>query len=360
MAAIFPAAERGGVPPGPNAPNGLTPIHSVVGEGPLYSSSDCSTLLTVEQLNAIVSEILAVPDKLGYSFDTGKLTNMADALVARIGGAGATFLPITGGTLTGPLILAADPVNPLGAATKQYAVARTGDTMSGLLTLSGPPTNALHAATKQYVDFADNQVRTDFAAADTQVKADVALELAKKLSLTGGTMTGPLILATDPDAPLGAATKQYVDTKVATGGGGGGLPEAPADGKTYGRKNMAWADVGAGVAVTPDPTIPQNPQSANYTTVIADAGKHILHPSADTTARTITIAANATVPYPIGTPITFVNQNAAGVLTIAIASDTMRLAGAGTTGNRTLAANGIATAIKLTATEWIISGTGLT
>jgi hypothetical protein len=38
----------------------------------------------------------------------------------------------------------------------------------------------------------------------------------------------------------------------------------------------------------------------------------------------------------------------------------MRLAGAGTTGSRTLAANGVATAIKITSTEWIISGTGLT
>jgi hypothetical protein len=47
-------------------------------------------------------------------------------------------------------------------------------------------------------------------------------------------------------------------------------------------------------------------------------------------------------------------------MTIAITTDTMRLAGAGTTGSRTLAANGIATCLKLTATEWIISGTGLT
>jgi len=31
------------------------------------------------------------------------------------------YLPMTGGTLTGPLTLAADPVNPLDAATKQYA-----------------------------------------------------------------------------------------------------------------------------------------------------------------------------------------------------------------------------------------------
>lgn len=106
--------------------------------------------------------------------------------------------------------------------------------------------------------------------------------------------------------------------------------------------------------------VPQNSQSAAYTLVLADAGKHILHPAADTTARTYTIPANASVAYPIGTAVTFVNQNAGGVITIAITTDTMRLAGAGTTGSRTLAANGIATALKITSTEWIISGTGLT
>ena len=106
--------------------------------------------------------------------------------------------------------------------------------------------------------------------------------------------------------------------------------------------------------------IPQNSQSTAYTAVLADSGKHLLHPSADTTARTFTIPANSSVAYPIGTAITFVNQASAGVMTIAITTDTMRLAGAGTTGSRTLAANGIATALKLTSTEWIISGTGLT
>ena len=106
--------------------------------------------------------------------------------------------------------------------------------------------------------------------------------------------------------------------------------------------------------------LPQNSRSAAYTTVLSDSGKHILHPSADTTARTITIDSNANVAYSIGTAITFINQNAAGELTIAITSDTMRLAGAGTTGSRTLAANGVATAVKITSTEWIISGTGLT
>jgi hypothetical protein len=104
--------------------------------------------------------------------------------------------------------------------------------------------------------------------------------------------------------------------------------------------------------------IPQNSQSAAYTTVLADAAKHILHPAADANARTFTIDSNANVPYPIGTAITFVNETSQ-VVTIAITSDTLTLAGTTTTGSRSLAQNGIATALKVGSTAWIISGTGL-
>jgi hypothetical protein len=106
--------------------------------------------------------------------------------------------------------------------------------------------------------------------------------------------------------------------------------------------------------------IPQNSQSTNYTLVLSDSGKQILHPSADTTTRTFTIPANSSVPFSIGTCVTFINQSSAGNITIAITTDTMRLAGAGSTGARLLQANGIATCIKLTSTEWIISGVNLT
>ena len=115
-----------------------------------------------------------------------------------------------------------------------------------------------------------------------------------------------------------------------------------------------------GVTIAEIRSIPQNSQSTAYTAVLSDAGKHLLHPSADTTPRTFTIPANSSVAFPIGTALTFVNQNSAGVMTIAITTDTLRLAGAGTTGSRTLAANGIATALKITSTAWIISGVGLT
>lgn len=105
--------------------------------------------------------------------------------------------------------------------------------------------------------------------------------------------------------------------------------------------------------------LPQNSRSTAYTLVLSDAGKHILHPSADTSARVFTIPANSSVAYPIGTALTFINQNGGGAITISITSDTMRLAGTGATGSRVLSANGIATAVKLTSTEWIISGINL-
>jgi hypothetical protein len=105
--------------------------------------------------------------------------------------------------------------------------------------------------------------------------------------------------------------------------------------------------------------IPQNSQSAAYTLVLADAGKHIFHPSSDANARTFTIPANSSVAYPIGTAITFINMTSQ-VVTIAITSDTMYLSSAGTTGSRSLAQYGSATAIKMTSTTWLISGSGLT
>lgn len=104
--------------------------------------------------------------------------------------------------------------------------------------------------------------------------------------------------------------------------------------------------------------ITQNSQSAAYTTVLSDGGKQILHPTADNNARTFTIDSNANVAYPVGTTITFINQ--INTVTIAITSDTLQLAGSATTGSRTLAAGGLATAIKVTSTLWFISGSGLT
>ena len=103
--------------------------------------------------------------------------------------------------------------------------------------------------------------------------------------------------------------------------------------------------------------LPQSATATTATLAIGDAGKHIY---VTTTGQTITIPANGSVAYPIGTTITFIAGSSATTVSIAIATDTMRLAGGTNTGTRTLAANGMATAVKVAATTWYINGVGLT
>lgn len=117
-------------------------------------------------------------------------------------------LDLAGGTMNGALILDADPVVSLGAATKGYTdgglaqkLDLAGGTLTGPLTLSADPVTALQAATMQYVDNAD-------AGLQTQINA--------KVNLAGDTMTGDLILNADPTVSLGAATKSYTDTGLGT------------------------------------------------------------------------------------------------------------------------------------------------
>ena len=75
--------------------------------------------------------------------------------------------------------------------------------MSGDLTLANStPSAALSAASKGYVD-----------AAIASVSAVSFIQ--NFLPLSGGTMTGPIVLPGAPTQPLQAATKSYVDTSIA-------------------------------------------------------------------------------------------------------------------------------------------------
>jgi len=175
-----------------------------------------------------------------------------------------------------------------------------------------------------------------------------------KAPLDNPALTG---VPTAPTAAPGTNTTQIATTAfVAAAGVGATGPAGPTGPAGATGPTGATGATGA----TGGSDIPQNSQSSAYTTVLTDAGKHIYHPSADTTARTWTIDSNANVAYDIGDAITFVNDVSAGVITIAITSDTLVFSPSGTTGSRTLAAGGMATALKIGTTRWIISGTGLT
>jgi len=180
--------------------------------------------------------------------------------------------------------------------------------------------------------------------------------------VTGGSITGITDLAV-ADGGTGASTL----TGVLKGNGTSAFTAATA-GTDYIAPSGALGTPSSGTlsSCTVDGTdavgfrnVPVNSQSAAYTLVLADSGKVILHPSSDANARTFTIPANSSVAYAVGTAITFINMTSQ-VVTIAITTDTMYLSSAGTTGSRSLAQYGSATAIKITSTNWIISGSGLT
>jgi hypothetical protein len=101
-------------------------------------------------------------------------------------------------------------------------------------------------------------------------------------------------------------------------------------------------------------------KTANYTLALVDSGHHV-YLTGSTASQTVTIPANASVAFPIGTTISIVN-GASVAWSVAVTADTLTLAG-GTTGgagvSRTLAVGAVATIIKVTATAWYISGAGV-
>jgi hypothetical protein len=100
--------------------------------------------------------------------------------------------------------------------------------------------------------------------------------------------------------------------------------------------------------------VPQNAQTGAYALALTDRGKHI-----SITTGGITIPANASVAFPIGSAVTIYN-NSSSNQTIAIAgTDTLRWAGTTNTGSRTLSGYGLATVLKVSSTVWVISGAGV-
>ena len=169
-----------------------------------YVDSNISTHANDTSLH-ITSAQNTLIDGITVTFtDINQLTGITDNVQTQL----QSKLPLAGGTMTGAIVLAADPVASLQPATKQYTdaadalkVNKAGDTMTGALTLSGAPTADLHSATKKYVDDKD-------ATQATYIDTQDALKVAK----AGDTMTGFLTLSGDPTGVLHAVTKQYVDT----------------------------------------------------------------------------------------------------------------------------------------------------
>lgn len=98
-------------------------------------------------------------------------------------------------------------------------------------------------------------------------------------------------------------------------------------------------------------SVPQNAQTSAYTLVAGDVGKHV-----SITTGGVTIPSGV---FSAGDAISIYNNSGSDQTITQGASVTLRLAGDGTTGNKTLATYGLCTILCVASDEFVIAGTGL-
>ncbi len=331
----------------------------------LYASTTTalSKLADVATGNALLAGGVGVAPSWGK---VGLTTHVTGTLVVANGGTGAATLTgyVKG---TGTTAMTASATIPVADLTGTLAVANggTGQTTytDGQLLIGNSTGNTLAKATLTAganITITNSAGGITIAAAGGgggSVTSVGGTGTVNGITLTGTvTSTGNLTLG---GTLSGVSLTTQVSGTLPVANGGTGATTAGAALTSLGAAaSGANTDITAldqDVAVTATGTIAANtlgyrglPQSANTTLALADAGKHI-H-----TASNVTIPASSTA-FPVGTVISIVNSGAA-TLTIGITTDTLRLAGTASTGTRTLAAYGIATAIKVATTVWYISG----
>jgi tetrahydromethanopterin S-methyltransferase subunit D len=121
-------------------------------------------------------------------------------------------------------------------------VEQAGDTMTGPLVLYGNPQAPLEAASKQYVDYLP-------PLAHTHPESDIVnltIDLAAKAPLASPTFTG---IPAAPTAVAGTNTTQLATTAfVMAAIAAAKLVEPPNDNKAYARQNSAWAVISGTVS----------------------------------------------------------------------------------------------------------------
>jgi hypothetical protein len=237
-------------------------------------------------------------------------------------------LDLSGGTMTGDLVLHADPTAAMQPATKQYVdgvdsdlqsqindkLDLAGGTITGNLLLNANPSVALGAATKQYVDSADSALQS---------------QIDDKLDLSGGTLTGNLLLNANPSAALGAATKQYVDSADSA-------LQLQIDDKL----DLAGGTMTGNLVLNADPTAAMQPATKQYVDGVDSNLQSQVNGKLNLTGGTLTgnLLLNANPSVALGAATKQYVDSADSALQLQI-NDKLNLAGGTMTGNLLLNAN---------------------
>lgn len=266
------------------------------------------------------------------------ITKYTDLAVA------GTLVLSTDADVTLTRTLGDDSSDNIGSTTAQYAILRW--------TANGSVTRIITVP---------NVSKTYLVINDSAGTQSITVKVSGQTGVTFVKGTNGLISWNGTDFVLmGMKSSKVTITPVATGS-----TLTLADGKTLTASNTLTLAGTDSTTMTFPPTssnvgylnVPINSKTADYTTVLADAGKAIVLTSGS--GVTFTIAANSSVQYETGTVLTFVNTTA-NTLDIT-STDTIYLNGTGGTATpHTVGAYAVATAIKLTSTTWFLIGNNIT
>lgn len=221
-------------------------VFGVVGS-PITSSGTINLVLSGQPQNSI----LAAPSA------SGGVPNFRLLTPADLPDLSGTYLPLTGGTLTGPLVgttistsgnitsgayytFGNSPANWYmwyDATATQWKFATPSFTDAVAFTAAGAIT------TRGGLTLRGNAVITGTLAVSLATTLSTTLTVTGLSALNGGATT---ITRPPGDNTTNIATTAFVTAAVAAGGGGGGgIPEAPTDGQIYGREglNTSWQPV---------------------------------------------------------------------------------------------------------------------
>jgi hypothetical protein len=253
-------------------------------------------------VNADINASAAIADtKLSTISTAGKVANSATT-ATNANTAGAIVARdasgnFSAGTITAALTGTASTATALATARNIQGVAFNG---TANITVVTAGTGITVSGTQVAVDLSDSTSSTSTTTAATPNAVKSAYDLANSaLPKSGGTMTGAITFN---------ATQTY-------------------------------------------PKIPANTQTTAYTLVASDAGKHI-----NITTGGVTIPSGI---FSIGDALSIYNNSGSDQTISQGSSITLRKAGSGDTGNRTIKQYGIATILCVASNEFVIAGAGL-
>lgn len=271
---------------------GATGISTVPPDGSI-TTAKLDTDLTVD----LASGTAAVPS-LTFDADTGLYSPGADQVAISTNGAGRLFIDASG---------------DVGIGTSSPG--RTLDVIGSIR--SGGSSNP-------YIALNDQTAEASFEISGLQTR------------ISSGT-SQPLVFRTGSDERM-----RIVPT------GAIGL-----SGANYGTSGQVMTSNGSGSAISWENVrdIPQNAQTASYTLVAADAGKHV-----SITTGGVTVPASV---FSVGDAISIYNNSASAQTITEGSSATLRLAGDGASGNKTLDGYGLATILCVASNVFVIGGAGV-